>query len=862
MEDNLEPQETQDSNRIIPVNIEEQMKTAYIDYSMSVIVGRALPDVRDGFKPVHRRILFAMNELGLNHNKAYKKSARIVGEVLGKYHPHGDSSVYFAMARLAQDWNMRYTLVDGQGNFGNQDGDDPAAMRYTEVRLDRLGEHMLDDIEKDTVDFQLNFDDSEKEPSILPTRIPQLLMNGSSGIAVGMATNMMPHNLTEVIDGCVAYIDNREITIDELMEHVKAPDFPTGGIIYGMEGVKAAMHFGRGRVVVRGKLTVEAKASGREQIIITEVPYQVNRDALTNRIGELVNEKVIDGISHVNNESNNKEGTRLVIDLKRDAIANVIINQLYKLTDLQTSYGINNVAIVKGRPRTLNLKDLISEFIDFRHEVVVRRTKFELKEAEKRAHILKGYLIALDHLDEVIALIRASATPDVAKENLINAGWGLDEIQAKAILEMRLQRLTGMERDKIIAEHDELMKLIADLKELLANEGLRFEVIKKELIEIKDKFGDERKSEITYLDDEVKMKDLIKEEDVVITISHLGYIKRTPADEYRQQRRGGRGVMGGKTREEDFIEHLFVASTHHTMLFFTEKGRVYWLNIWEIPEGEKTGKGRAIQNLVQLPPDDKVRAVLDVRDLKDEDFVKSHNIVLCTRKGIIKKTALEDFSRPRLTGVNAININEGDELLEAKMTDGTCEIMMAVKSGRAIRFSEEKVRATGRGAIGVAGIEADEPGEEVVGMICINEEEKVSKTVLVVSEQGFGKRTPVDEYRFTNRGGKGVKTINVTEKTGSLVGILAVSETEDLMITCKSGVTIRMPVSGISEQGRATQGVKLIRLDDGDEIAAITWIEDQGNNGISDNSIIVDDLNTNNNATETDVNPSTDGDSV
>ena len=862
MEDNNEPQETQDSDRIIPVNIEEQMKTAYIDYSMSVIVGRALPDVRDGFKPVHRRILFAMNELGLNHNKPYKKSARIVGEVLGKYHPHGDSSVYFAMARLAQDWNMRYTLVDGQGNFGNQDGDDPAAMRYTEVRLAKLGEHMLDDIEKDTVDFQLNFDDSEKEPSILPTRIPQLLMNGSSGIAVGMATNMMPHNLTEVIDGCIAYIDNREITIDELMEHVKAPDFPTGGIIYGMEGVKAAMHFGRGRVVVRGKLTVEAKANGREQIIITEVPYQVNRDALTNRIGELVNEKVIDGISHVNNESNNKEGTRLVIDLKRDAIANVIVNQLYKLTDLQTSYGINNVAIVKGRPRTLNLKDLISEFIEFRHEVVVRRTKFELKEAEKRAHILKGYLIALDHLDEVIALIRASATPDVAKENLINAGWGLDEIQAKAILEMRLQRLTGMERDKIIAEHDELMKLIADLKELLANEGMRYDVIKKELIEIRDKFGDERKSEITYLDDEVKMKDLIKEEDVVITISHLGYIKRTPADEYRQQRRGGRGVMGGKTRDEDYIEHLFVASTHHTMLFFTEKGRVYWLNIWEIPEGEKTGKGRAIQNLVQLPPDDKVRAVIDVKDLKDEEFVKSHNIVLCTKKGIIKKTALEDFSRPRQTGVNAININEGDELFKAKMTDGTCEIMMAVKSGRAIRFSEEKVRATGRGAIGVSGIDADEPEEEVVGMICLSQEEKETRTVLVVSEQGYGKKTPVDEYRFTNRGGKGVKTINVTEKTGSLVGMLAVAETEDLMITCKSGVTIRMPVNGISEQGRATQGVKLIRLDDGDEIAAITRIEEQGQNGNGENSIILDDINTTDNATETDEKPSTDGDSA
>src|SRR5258706_6708578 len=809
------------------------MKTAYIDYSMSVIVGRARPDVRDGLKPVHRRILFAMNELGLHYNKPYKKSARVVGEVLGKYHPHGDTSVYDAMVRMAQEWNMRYTLVDGQGNFGNQDGDGPAAMRYTEARLERLAEHMLDDIDKETVDFQLNFDDSEKEPTILPTRIPQLLINGSSGIAVGMATNIMPHNLSEVIDGCIAYIDNREITIDQLMQYVKAPDFPTGGIIYGMEGVKAAMHFGRGRVVVRGKLHVDAKPSGREQIIITETPYQVNRDALTNRISELVNEKVIEGVAHVNNESNNKEGTRLVIDLKRDGIANVIINQLYKYTELQTSYGINNVAIVKGRPRTLNLKDMISEFVEFRHEVVVRRTQFELKEAEKRAHILQGYLIALDHLDEVIAMIRASATPDVAKENLINAGWGLDEIQAKAILELRLQRLTGMEREKIKEEYDELMKLIAWLKDLLADEGKRFDIIKKELQEIKDKFGDGRKTEITYLEDEVKIKDLIKDEDVVITISHHGYIKRTPADEYRSQRRGGRGSMGGKTREEDYIEHLFVASSHHTMLFFTEKGRVYWLNIWEIPEGEKTGKGRAIQNLVQLPPDDKVRAVLDVKDLKDEGFVKSHSIVLCTRKGIIKKTELEDFSRPRLTGVNAINITEGDELLEAKMTDGTCEIMMAVKSGRAIRFSEEKVRATGRGAIGVAGIEADEPGEEVVGMICVSQEEKASRTVLVVSEQGFGKRTAVDEYRFTNRGGKGVKTINITEKTGSLVGMLDVSEKEDLMITCKSGVIIRMKVSGISEQGRATQGVKLIKLDEGDEIAAITRIEDQhvGENG-------------------------------
>jgi len=605
MEENFGPQETQDTNRIIPVNIEEQMKTAYIDYSMSVIVGRALPDVRDGFKPVHRRILFAMNELGLNANKPYKKSARVVGEVLGKYHPHGDGSVYFAMVRLAQDWNMRYTLVDGQGNFGNQDGDDPAAMRYTEVRLAKLGEHMLDDIEKDTVDFQLNFDDSEKEPSILPTRIPQLLVNGSSGIAVGMATNMMPHNLSEVIDGCIAYIDNREITIDELMEHVKAPDFPTGGIIYGMEGVKAGMHTGRGRVVVRGQLTVETKPSGREQIIITAVPYQVNRDSLTNRIGELVNEKVIEGVAHVNNESNNKEGTRIVLDLKRDGVANVVINQLYKHTELQTSFGINNVAIVKGRPRTLNLKDLISEFVEFRHEVVTRRTQYELREAEKRAHILQGYLIALDHLDEVIALIRASSTPDVAREALINAGWGLDEIQARAILELRLQRLTGMEREKIKEEYDQLMTLIADLRDILGNEGRRYEIIKTELTEIKDKYGDKRKSEITYLDNEVSIKDLIKEEDVVITISHLGYIKRTPADEFRSQRRGGRGVLGGKTRDEDYIEHLFVASTHHTLLFFTEKGRCYWLNVYQIPEGEKTSKGRAIQNLIQLIPGDK-----------------------------------------------------------------------------------------------------------------------------------------------------------------------------------------------------------------------------------------------------------------
>jgi DNA gyrase subunit A len=827
MEDNLVPLETSDNDRIIQVNIEEQMKTAYIDYSMSVIVGRALPDVRDGLKPVHRRILYAMNDLGLNYNRPYKKSARVVGEVLGKYHPHGDSSVYDAMVRMAQDWSMRYTLVDKQGNFGNQDGDGPAAMRYTEVRLQRLAEHMLDDIEKDTVDFQPNFDDSEREPSILPTRIPQLLVNGSSGIAVGMATNMMPHNLAEVIDGCIAYIENKEITIEELIKFVKAPDFPTGGIIYGYEGIRTGMHTGRGRVVMRGKLHVDTKPSGREQIIITEVPYQVSRDTLTNKIGELVNEKIIDGIAHVNNESNEKEGTRIVIDLKRDAIANVVINHLYKHTELQTSYGINNVAIVRGRPRLLNLKDLISEFVEFRHEVVVRRAQYELREAQKKAHLLQGYLIALDHLDEVISLIRSSATPDVAREKLINAGWGLDEVQAKAILELRLQRLTGMEREKIKEEYDEIMKQISYLIELLGNEVMRYELIKKELLEIKDKFGDARKTEIQYLADEMRLEDLIEEEDVVITISHQGYIKRTSATEYRQQNRGGRGAIGGRTKQEDWIEHLFVTSTHHTMLYFTEKGRCFWLKVYQLPEGDKTSKGRAIQNLIQLPPDDKVRAVIDVKNLDDEEFIKSHYIVLCTRKGTIKKTLLEDFSRPRATGVNAITIVEGDELLEAKMTDGNSEIMMAVKSGRAIRFPESKVRSTGRGAIGVTGIEVDNTQDEVVGMICVKKDDN-SRTVLVVSEKGFGKRTAITDetgeevYRITNRGGKGVKTINVTGKTGSLVGILDVTEDEDLMITCKSGITIRMAVNQVSRQGRATQGVKLIRLDDDDAIAAIT----------------------------------------
>ncbi len=825
MEENLTPLETNDSNRIVQINIEEQMKTAYIDYSMSVIVGRALPDVRDGLKPVHRRILFAMNDLGMSFNKPFKKSARIVGEVLGKYHPHGDSSVYDAIVRMAQEWSMRHTLVDGQGNFGSQDGDGPAAMRYTEVRMQRIGEAMLQDIEKDTVDFQLNFDDSLQEPTVLPTRIPQLLINGSTGIAVGMATNMMPHNLGEVVDGCIAYIDNRELTAEDLIKYVKAPDFPTGGTIWGMDGVRQGLLTGRGRVVLRGKMHVDTKPSGREQIIITEVPYQVNRDALCDKIGQLVVGKVIEGIAHVNNESNQKEGTRIVIDLKRDAVANVVINMLFKFTELQTSFGINNVALVKGRPKTLNLKELIHEFVEFRHEVVVRRTKFELKEAQKRAHLLLGYLIALDHLDEVIALIRSSATPDIAKENLVNAGWGLDEIQAKAILELRLQRLTGMERDKIREEYDELIKLITHLQELLSNEGMRYDVIKTELLEVKEKFATPRKSEITYLADEMNILDFIAEEDVVITISHLGYIKRTSATEYRQQRRGGRGAIGGKTRDEDFIEHILVASTHHSLIFFTEKGRCHWMKVYEVPEGEKNSKGRAIQNLMQLPPDDKVRAIIDVANLDDKDFVQSHYIVLCTKQGIIKKTLLEDFSRPRQTGVNAITIVEGDQLLDARMTDGSSEIMMAVKSGRAIRFPESRVRPTGRGAIGVTGIEVDEKNDEVIGMICVKKDD-IEKTVLVVSEKGFGKRTDIDEYRITNRGGKGVKTINVTDKTGPLVGILDVTEKEDLMITCKSGLTIRTSIADIRAAGRATQGVKLISLQGADEIAAITKLDE------------------------------------
>ncbi len=818
--------------RIIPVNIEEQMKTSYIDYSMSVIVGRALPDVRDGLKPVHRRVLYGMSELSNTSNKPYKKSARIVGEVMGKYHPHGDKAIYDTMVRMAQDWAMRYKMIDGQGNFGSEDGDPPAAMRYTEVRMEKFAEAMLEDIEKETVDYQLNFDDSLKEPMVLPTRIPQLLVNGSSGIAVGMATNMMPHNLSEVIDGCVAYIENKEITCEELIKYVKGPDFPTGGVIYGFEGVKEGLLTGRGRVVLRGKVDIEMAKNGREKIIITQVPYQVNRDLLTAKIGDLINDKQIEGISDVNNESNNKEGTRIVVELKKDAVAQVVINHLYKQTELQTSYGVNNVALVRGRPRVLNLKDLISEFILFRHEVVVRRTQYELRRAEERAHILEGYIIALDNLDAVIKLIRESSTPNIAQDGLMTS-FGMSEIQAKAVLELRLQRLTGMEIDKIRAEHAEIMKLIEHLKLILANEDMRYDIIKKELAEVKEKFGDERKSEIVYVGDEINMLDLIEDEDVVVTISHLGYIKRTSAAEYRQQRRGGRGAKGSSTRQEDYIEHLFVASTHHTLLIFTEMGRCFWLKVYEIPEGDKTSKGRALQNMIQIPPDDKVRAIIDVKSFDDEAYVNNHYILLCTKQGIINKSRLKDYSRPRQNGINAINIKDGDELLEAKLSDGNCEIMMAVKSGRAIRFPEAKVRPTARGGIGVNGIDVDDATDEVVGMVCVNVEDK-TKTVLVVSANGFGKRTFLDDpetgesnYRITNRGGKGVKTISVTAKTGSLVGLLAVTEAEDLMITCVSGITIRMPVNQIREQGRATQGVKLIRVDEGDEIAAITQLDEK-----------------------------------
>jgi len=814
-------EEMESGEKILQVNIENQMKTAYIDYSMSVIVARALPDVRDGLKPVHRRVLFGMYELGVLSNRAYKKSARIVGEVLGKYHPHGDTSVYDAMVRMAQEWSLRYPLVDGQGNFGSMDGDNPAAMRYTEARMRKIAEEMIADIEKETVDFQLNFDDSLKEPTVMPSRIPNLLINGASGIAVGMATNMAPHNISEVIDGIIAYIDNREITIDELMKFIKAPDFPTGGVIYGYEGVKEAYHTGRGRVVLRGETKIEQDDNGREKIIVTSVPYQVNKAEMIKKTAELVNDKKIEGISDIRDESD-RSGVRIVYELKKEAITNVVLNKLYQQTALQTAFNINNIALVKGRPMTLNLKDLIVHYVDHRHEVVIRRTRFELSEAEKRAHILEGLLIALDNLDAVIKLIRESRTPDDARNGLM-ASFGLTDIQARAILDMRLQRLTGLEREKIKNEFEELVKLIEHLKNILANESLRMEIIKDEMREIKEKYGDESRTQIVYAATDFRMEDMIADENVVITISHMGYIKRTPLTEYKRQNRGGRGVKGSDIRDEDFLEHLFVATNHNYLLFFTEKGKCFWLRVFEIPEGGKTSKGRAIQNLINIEPDDKVRAFINVKDLKDEEYCASNYIILCTKRGTIKKTSLEAYSRPRQNGIIAVNINEGDQLLEAKLTQGEDEVIMALRSGRAIRFNEIKVRHMGRNASGVRGIRLAGSEDEVVGMVCIPKDQK--REILVVSENGYGKRSDLEDYRVTNRGGKGVKTINITEKTGNLIAVRDVNDGDDLMIINKSGIIIRMAIADLRVVGRATQGVRLIKITEGDAIAAVAKVD-------------------------------------
>ncbi len=808
--------------KIIPINIESEMKTAYIDYSMSVIVSRALPDVRDGLKPVHRRVLYGMLDLGVLHNRPYKKSARIVGEVLGKYHPHGDTSVYDTMVRMAQEWSLRYMLVDGQGNYGSVDGDPPAAMRYTEARLRKITEEMLSDIEKDTVDFRPNFDDSLTEPTVLPSRIPNLLMNGSSGIAVGMATNMAPHNLTEVINGILAYIDDKNIEIDELMKHIKAPDFPTGGTIYGYEGVKDAFRTGRGRVVMRAKASIEP-INNRERIIVTEIPYQINKAEMIKRQWELCNEKKIEGITEIRDESN-REGMRIVYELRSDAISNVVLNNLYKYSALQTSFSINNVVLVKGRPEMLNLKDMIFHFVEHRHDVVVRRTKFDLAQAEKRAHILEGLLIAQKNIEEVIKIIRESESPDAAKDELI-ARFSLSEIQARAILDMRLRTLTGLEVDKLNAEYEELMKSIAYFKEILSDEALRYKIIREELVEIKEKYGDERRTDIVYAGDDLKIEDMIADEDVVITISHMGYMKRTNLAEYRAQNRGGRGSKGTATRDEDFVEHMFIASTHNYILLFTEKGQCYWIRAYEVPEGNKQSKGRAIQNIISIAPDDKVKAFINVKNLTDEEFLNNNYIVLCTKDGIIKKTTLEAYSRPRANGINAITIREGDVLLEAALTNGSNEIMIATKLGKVCRFPEEKVRPMGRNASGVIGIDLnDEEGgnNEVVGMICIDDKQA---NVLVVSEKGYGKRSDIDEYRITNRGGKGVKTINITDKTGNLVGIKSVTDANDLMIITKNGITIRMNVSDLRVMGRATQGVRLINIQDNDSIAAVTKVD-------------------------------------
>lgn len=815
-ENNLVPA----NDRIIPINIEDQMKSAYIDYSMSVIVSRALPDARDGLKPVHRRVLYGMLDLGVTSGKPYKKSARIVGDVLGKYHPHGDSSVYDAMVRLAQDWSMRYPLVDGQGNYGSIDGDPPAAMRYTEARLKKLAEEMLSDINKDTVDFQLNFDDSMQEPTVLPTRIPNLLVNGASGIAVGMATNMAPHNLSEVVDGTIAYIDNRDIEIPELMQHIKGPDFPTGGVIYGYNGVKDACETGRGRIVMRGKAEIETQKNGREYIIVTEIPYQVNKANMIERTAELVNEKKIEGISTIRDESD-RDGFRIVYEIKRDANANVVLNNLYKYTALQTSFSVNNIALVKGRPMLMNLKDMIHEFVEHRHEVVIRRTRFELAEAEKRAHILEGYLIALDHLDEVIKLIRASETPEDARVGLMSK-FGLTDIQARAILDMTLRRLTGLERDKIKDEYAELMKTIDYLKSVLADESLRMGIIKKELIEVKDKYGDERRSTIVHSAEDMRMEDFIDDEEIVITISHNSYVKRTPLTEYRRQGRGGKGAIGSSTRDEDFTEHIITASAHNYLLLFTDHGRCFWLRAFEIPEGSRTSRGRALQNIINVPKEEKIKAFIKVINLKDQEYLENNFIIMCTKKGTIKKTSLEAYSRPRANGINAININEGDELLEACLTTGNSEIVMALRSGRAIRFNESTVRPMGRTATGVRGIRLASDTDEVVGMIAVDSPDV---TVLVVSEKGYGKRTDIEDYRVTNRGGKGVKTINITEKTGELVAIKGVTDEDDLMIINRSGIVIRIGVDALRVMGRATQGVRLITLKDNDAIASITKVE-------------------------------------
>jgi DNA gyrase subunit A len=807
-----------DGEKIIPINIEEEMKSKYIDYSMSVIVSRALPDVRDGLKPVHRRVLYGMHELGVTSTKAYKKSARIVGEVLGKFHPHGDTSVYDTMVRMAQEWSLRYMLVDGQGNFGSIDGDSPAAMRYTEARLRKTAEELLSDIDKNTVDYQLNFDDTIKEPVVLPARIPNLLCNGTSGIAVGMATNMAPHNLSEVVDATVAYINNRDIDTQGLMEHIKAPDFPTGGIIYGYEGVRDAFETGRGKVVMRAKTSFE-EVGNREAIIVSEIPYMVNKADMIKKTADLINDKKLDGIHDIRDESDRK-GMRIVYELKRDAIPNIVLNKLFKYTQLQSSFSVNNIALVNGRPEQLNLKQIIGHFVDHRHEVVVRRTQYELEQAEKRAHVLEGLLIALDNLDAIIKMIRGSRTPEDARNGLMTS-FKLSEIQARAILDLRLQKLTGLERDKLKEEYDELMKTIAFLKNILENEDVRMDIIKTELNEVKEKYGDERRSTIEYGGGDFRIEDMIPDEEVVITISHLGYVKRTKLTEYKSQNRGGVGSKGATTRDADFLEDMFVANNHDYMLFFTEKGRCFWLRVFEIPEGAKATKGRAIQNMINIPSDDKVMAFINTKDLKDEDYVNSHCVVMCTKKGVVKKTSLESYSRPRQNGINAITIREGDQLLEAKLTTGNSQIMLAVKSGKAIRFEEEKVRPMGRTASGVRGVTLASDNDEVVGMICVNDFES---DVLVVSENGYGKRSSIEDYRITNRGGKGVKTINVTDKTGNLIALKNVTDENDLMVVNKSGITIRISVADLRQMGRATQGVRIIKLREKDSIAAVAKV--------------------------------------